>query len=226
MIESYEKFLNIKLFEDVIFEDVSNEEMIKNIGLSNFEKIESVNENREELLEMYHFITMNENLNQSLVTEIFAGVMSKLISYVKIDGKQVIEKGSVFWYMLTYGIVEAIKSMGEDILNKKKKVEFCEAFSKGVGVSVTYWASDKVIGKILGFLGLDISLSMVTRIVAHNATNQIFDKNWLVEASNEFFCGVDNFELTDERGRIKKASFFEAIFDTLVAAKNSLFKFF
>lgn len=159
-----------------------NYELIKSTGLATTDK---------ELYEFTGFLS-SINFNRTLLIEVSAGIISPIAKQLGMV------KGSIFWYMFTYGIVHAIEQLGTDILDDSKEANFCSAFSAGIAGSMKYWLSDKIFIKILKFLGLPVSTSFLSSGIYHNIQDQILNPKMVHEAVNGVICG-ENFEIDGEK---------------------------
>lgn len=210
MLPQYNDFLNQKLEPTHGFVNLSESKKIllaggkENLALIKEYKI---CDTEEELYEFLDFLGKGFAGNKRLGIEITSGVISALIGFLPVK----ITKGSIFWYLLTYGMSHAIHDMGKDILNPDKKVDFCESFSKGAASSIADWATVGVINKLLKVIGIDLSGSTVARF-GMNSLGDLFrdgDNNtWIHELFESTFCG-DDFMVIDG----KRMSLWDSVYE-------------
>lgn len=88
-------------------------------------------------------------IDKELWTSVVAGVLSPIATSIGI------KKGTIFWYMFTYGSQEVMQQLGWNLWDRKSKEKWCSAFAIGVAKSSEYWLTSKVTKKIFNMLGFE-----------------------------------------------------------------------
>lgn len=199
---------NLLLTEQMLIErcgSLENLNLVKSYGLASTDK------------EIYEFSGFLNSINapRTLIIEVAAGIIAPLAEKLNVS------KGSIFWYILTYGIVESLYQLGKQLLDKDKSLDFCKAFSTGVGMATKYWMSDKILIKVLGFFGIDISKGgFIQNSISHNIQDQLLTEEKVSEWVNGLICAA-NFDYDG-----KKMSLFEIIYTYFTDSVSSIWNSF
>lgn len=197
-MQTFNDIVNEKFEVSEKYKSMNKSQLIESIGgKENYLRLKNTNaiENISDLRTFSQLINENRALSRTLMVEIAAGILSPIIANLeRISPKLKITKGSIIWYCFTYGIAESLYELGSDILKEDKKLDFCRSFAKGMSKSVEYWATDKVMVKLLGVIGINVSVSSgFTRLPFHQIQKSLIESGWLFKILEPVVCGDEFF---------------------------------
>lgn len=131
-------------------------------GLEKYKNLERLGYDYKSLYESNLIQYVEKKSKEPEFSDLFGGQISQTIvtllvekfiqPWVEKDGG--IQKYSLVWYMLTYGIVESIFKLIKQTLDKEKEIDFCVIIASGVVEGFQAWASLSVIKSFLKLMGV------------------------------------------------------------------------
>jgi len=188
--KEYSDILSIKK-ESITYTEIEKQKIKNQIveSIGSYEDYKIFEDAGYDYIMLYEteFVDLIKNKSKEYNVEWGNRIFQTLISWMlqPIVTKLGIEKDTLAWYMVSWGVVEAAFEFKDELTKfKTRPVNWCNVFAKGAAEGVMAWATSKGLHKLLGAIGFKVGPSDPNGIMGILQTGIM---GWIKEGTLDVF---------------------------------------